>query len=506
MFPELPDPRSLLVSALEMQEIEESLFRAGMPVAALMEKVSFKVAQRIQELFPQDLYPQIGILAGVGHNGGDGLVIARELALAGRQIRVWMGEGKPKPLTAQHRSYLEYLGVPFVIAPQELIGSSLLIDALFGIGLNRPLTGIWEYAIAWANQSGIPIVSLDIPSGIQSEDGSVLGIAIRAQTTFCLGLWKQGVWQDPALDYLGHLERIDFGIPSVALSKEFPVRLLAPADIKSIFTPPLSLTTHKYQQGSLLLICGSQKYGGAAVLTALGSRPSGAGMVTVAVPGSLKSILYQWVPEMIIHGCPESPTGGIQTLGDLDPTEYTAIGIGPGLSDEVVPLIQQLLATTPQIPWVLDADGLNSLAQIGIQHLLSREATTILTPHLGEFRRLFPEITLQNRIQAAQQAAQLSQSIVILKGARTIIADPGGQIRINPESTPALARGGSGDVLTGLVAGILAQRKTGLESAATGVWWHSQTALRMTQQRGITGVDPVHLAADLSLTRLSMTV
>lgn len=492
---------SILVSAPEMASIEEKLFCAGMPVAALMEKVSLKVAHRIQVLFPQDLYPEIGILAGIGHNGGDGLVVARELALDGRRIRVWIGEGEAKPLTEQHQSYLDYLSVPFVSAPEELIGSNLLIDALFGIGLNRPLSGIWEKAIAWANQSGIPIVSIDIPSGIHSENGSVLGIAIRAQTTFCLGLWKRGLWQDPALDYLGNLERIDFGIPNVALQQDFPVRLLLPAEITSIFASPLSLTTHKYQQGSLLLICGSQQYGGAAILTALGSRPSGAGMVTVAVPRSLKSVLYQWVPEMLIHGCLETSSGSIQSLEDLDPTEYTAIGIGPGLSSEVVPLIQYLLQATPEIPWVLDADGLNSLAQIGIQSLRLRQATTILTPHLGEFRRLFPEICLQDRILAAQQAAHLSQSIVVLKGARTIIADPTGQTRINPESTPALARGGSGDVLTGLIAGILAQKKSGLEAASAGVWWHSQTALSMIKQRGITGVDPVHLAAELSAKR-----
>jgi NAD(P)H-hydrate epimerase len=490
---------SLLISAAQMQQIEASLFAASMPVAALMEKVSQLVFQRLQRLFPIDRFPRVGLLIGAGHNGGDGLVIGRELHLEGRQVQVWLGSSSLKPLTADHVAYLTYLGAEFVPQVEDLADCDLLIDALFGIGLTRDLSQQWAAAVQWANQSGLPIVSIDLPSGLHSETGSPLGICIQAHTTFCLGLWKRGLWQDTALDWIGHLERIDFGIPTAALSMaESSLRLLTHCQGQALLPPHPPPATHKYRQGHLLLLCGSQSYAGAAVLTALGSRASGVGMVTVAVPQSLKTLIHQAVPEVLVRGCPETAEGSIASCSHLlQDARYSALAIGPGLGPQCQPLLLELLDHAPQIPWVLDADGLNALAEQGIGWSFNRRAATILTPHAGEFRRLFPEISLQDRMMAALSAAQRSQAILLLKGARTIIADPGGQVWVNAESTAALARGGSGDVLTGLIGGLLAQGKSGLEAACGGVWWHSQAALRVEQQRGWSGVDPAHLAEAL---------
>lgn len=497
----------ILVSAEQMQRIEQCLFAAGMPVEALMEKVALQIAARIQVLFPKDRYPRAGILVGAGHNGGDGLVVGRELYWEGRQVQVWLAKPELKPLTQAHARYLQALGAEFVESVQALAGCDLLIDALFGIGLDRPLKDPYGAAVAWANQSGIPIVSVDLPSGMQGETGASLGSCIQAHTTLCLGLWKRGLWQDQALDRIGHLERIEFGIPRFALEQgvgsprpELP-QLLSPPLIQQMLPQQPSLSTHKYRQGSVLLVCGSMAYSGAAVLTALGARPSGVGMVTVAAPRSLKLLLHHWVPEALVQGCEETPQGAIADLSWVEIEAYDAIALGPGLSLEGIAVLESLLDRAQDRPLVLDADGLNGIARLGVERLRSRPAATVLTPHPGEFRRLFPEIDLEDRLQAAQQGAKVAGAVVVLKGARTVIADPEGALWVNPESTPALARGGSGDVLTGVIGGLLAQGRSGLEAACVGVWWHSQAALRLESRRGSTGVDPVHLAEILSETR-----
>ncbi len=497
------DPDTLLVSVAQMQAIEQCLFAAGMPVAALMENVAVQTAIRIKLAFPMTLFPKVGLLIGAGHNGGDALVIARELRLQGRTLQVWLGQPDLKPLPADHARYLDHLGVEWVDQVEDLAESDLLIDGMFGIGLSRPLEDPWATAVQWVNTSGLPVISVDVPSGFDTDRGGALGeVCIRAHTTYCLGLWKRGLWQDPGLDWLGNLERVDFGIPTFAyeqvLLRESVPQLISSSFLRAHF-PQRPLTTYKYRQGHLLLICGSTTFAGAAVLTALGARGSGVGMVSVAVPQSIKPLLLQWVPEALIVGCPETETGGIASLESLDLNRYSALALGPGMTQDCLPLFRHLCELDLAIPWVLDADGLNSLARLGTAILRQRSAPTVLTPHLGEFQRLFPEIPIHDRIAAVQIAAQQAQVTVLLKGAKTLIADPMGQMWVNPSSTPALARGGSGDVLTGLMGGLLAQGVSGVGSACLGAWWHSQAALTLEKQRGSSGVDPVHLAEALAM-------
>jgi len=186
---------------------------------------------------------------------------------------------------------------------------------------------------------------------------------------------------------------------------------------------------------------------------------------------------------------------------------FQAVAVGPGLGETRLPLLELLLRDWAGIPWVIDADGLNALAEMGVERLPENGIQAILTPHLGEFRRLFPGIPLGDRIEAAQRAAAQSGAVVVLKGARTVIASPTGECWVNPESTPALARGGSGDVLTGLIGGLVARRTAQvgrpleiaelLSCACAGVWWHAQAAIQLARERGLTGVDPAHLAEHL---------
>ncbi|MEN9222117.1 MAG: NAD(P)H-hydrate dehydratase [Thermostichus sp. BF3_bins_97] len=515
------DPAAGLVSSQQMQQIEAQIFAAGMPVAALMEKVALGIFAQLLKDFPQA--HRIGILCGTGHNGGDGLVVGRELQLAQKRVKVWLGRPDLKPLTADHARYLEALGSEFVTHIEMLADCDLLIDALFGIGLNRQLADPWVGAVGWANSSGIPILSLDLPSGLNDQTGQIWGCCIRATRTYALGLWKRGLWQEAALPWVGQLHRIEFGIPDWALglldeskshqkkSPTIPQLLIRPW---GHFPPDPPLDTHKYRQGSLLIGAGSATYAGAAVLAGLGSRASGAGMVTMAVPTQLKPLIHAALPEVLVHPFASEAPSGIPALQGLEENRYQAIAIGPGLGEQALPLLKELLMDGPeqsrswplQIPWVLDADGLNALAQMGVEHLQKKGIRAILTPHLGEFRRLFPGIPLEDRIEATQRAAAQSGAVVVLKGSRTVIAAANGTCWINPNSTPALARGGSGDVLTGLIGGLLARwggqgspinESILLSCACAGVWWHAQAALQLVETRGFTGVDPARLAEHL---------
>ncbi|MEM9569201.1 MAG: NAD(P)H-hydrate dehydratase, partial [Cyanobacteria bacterium P01_E01_bin.34] len=378
----------------------------------------------------------------------------------------------------------------------------------FGFGLGRSLEGVWAEIVEWANQSNLPIASIDVPSGIEADSGAMLGTAIRAHKTYCLGLWKQGLLQDRALEYVGDVKLVDFGLPipniTAVLGGTPLVERLTPAWVCARLPlqrwgtrqHPPNPNTHKYSHGHLLLVCGSSRYSGAAILTALGARPSGVGMVTVAVPEAISMLVRQWLPEVLVLPCPQTASGsiaeipGLPTSGDLE-GRYTAIAVGPGMDNDIDEVLATVCATS--LPLLLDADGLNALARVSVDLVVKRSAPTVLTPHIGEFRRLFPSISPEHRFSAVHAAARYSQSVVLLKGARTAISN-GHRIWVNPDSTPALARGGSGDVLTGLLGGLLAQGIPAVDAAATGTWWHAKAALSLANTSGMGAVDPVHLA------------
>ncbi len=507
----------VVVTAQQMRDIEGRIFAEGMPVAALMEKVAGLITSRITQDI--SLPNHVGILVGPGHNGGDALVVARELHFRGYEVEIYCPFTKHKELTAQHLQYAQSLGIPCYSSIEQLSNCDVLIDGLFGFGLERDIQDPIASAIAEINQWYIPIISIDIPSGLHTDTGEVLGIAIHASRTLCLGLWKLGLLQDQALDYVGKVELIDFDIPWVdiqavlgntpKIQRITTTKALSVIGTQGIEKKPPGSTilprpplTHKYKEGHLLLICGSQRYAGGAILTGLGAKGSGVGMLSIAVPESLKPLLVSHLPEALIIGCPETATGAIAQLelpANIDINKFNAIACGPGLTTEVKSVVQQVLAS--QQPLVLDADGLNIVAQMGATSTLQkRQFPTILTPHTGEFKRLFPDIpdVSTDRIKAATTAAAQTGAIILLKGARIVIAQSQGGVWINPESTPALARGGSGDVLTGLLGGLIAQastRQISLEDIVlTGTWWHSQAAILAAKERTELGVDGVTLA------------
>lgn len=497
----------VLVTTEQMRAIEARLFDAGMPVAALMEKVATSITNRIQALYPPDQGRRVGVLVGPGHNGGDALVVARELHFRGYQVGVWCPFEQLKELTTAHFNYLKSLKVPVVQEIAELGSPDFWVDGLFGVGLDRLLEGPVTGGIEWVNQSDRPVVSIDLPSGLHTDTGAVLGTAIRAQTTLCLGLWKQGLLQDPALDYVGEVELIDFDIPWVDIETVIgdspSLRRLTQREALAALPWPTSLATHKYRRGHAFLIAGSAQYRGAALLAALGARASGVGMLSIAVPSCLVEWISAQVPDAIIWECPETPRGAIEYLpDDINLDAYDAIACGPGLSLGAEDMIKTVLKA--KRPTVFDADALNLIARRGtVPSLRSRSALTVLTPHPGEFERLFPDMveTGAPAYSLARKAAEVANAVVLLKGARVAIAYPRGSTWLNPESTPALARGGSGDVLTGLLGGLMASAAAQQQSVEavikTAVWWHAHAARWAERDRTQFGVDAYTLSQSL---------
>lgn len=500
-----------IVSAEQMSQIEEQVFAAGMPVAGLMEKAARLCFERITSLYPLSQVTSVGILVGPGHNGGDALVIARELYLAGYRVKVFRPFFKLKSLTAQHANYAASLGIAFYEEIEPLTECQLIVDGLFGFGLTRNLPENIIKAVELINSRSQPVVSIDLPSGIHTDTGVVMGGAIKATHTLCLGLWKRAFFQDRALEYLGHSIRIDFGLLRhhiwSVLPQPVPVKQMTRAIALSFLPLPRPTITYKYRQGHLLLICGSRTYAGAAILTALGARGSGVGMLSVAVPESLKTLLTSQLPEALIVGCPENKEGAISSLpfSATDLSQFDVVACGPGLTTDPKSIMAKILES--ECPLVLDADGLNMLSEHNVAEVLNdRAAPTVLTPHVGEFKRLFPEIEdTDDRLTAVQTAAKQSNAIILFKGARTAIANPQGLTWLISQSTPALARGGSGDILTGLTAGLAAQSvKTEhnnlFNTIATAAWWHARSAIKAARERTELGVDGVTLAQYLAPT------
>ncbi|MEB3210172.1 MAG: NAD(P)H-hydrate epimerase, partial [Leptolyngbyaceae bacterium] len=385
---------SCLVSAQQMQAIESRVFDAGMPVAALMDKVGGLIAQRVRQLCPVEFYRKVGVLVGPGHNGGDALVVARELTEAGYTVLRHEPFSRYKELTTAHRRYADHLNIAVTDEVSHLADCDVLIDGLFGFGLTRPIEGAIAHLVNHINSWNVPVISIDLPSGLDTDTGQALGTAIQATSTLCLGVWKRGLLQDHALEYIGEAELIDFGLPladiQAVLGDEPAFQRITLSTALKGFLLPRSKSTHKYREGHVLLVCGSQTYFGAAILAGLAARASGVGMLTLAVPQSSADRVVMQIPDALVVGCEETPEGAIAHLPSrIQLDAYQAIACGPGMTLHASEVIHQLM--TCPCPLLLDADALNCLAQDDPDAILKqRSSPTVLTPHPGEFKRLFP--------------------------------------------------------------------------------------------------------------------
>lgn len=473
------DANHLLVSSAQMAELENQLFASGLPVEALMEKAALAVSRRLLEQHGDSLRQRGAlVLVGPGHNGGDGLVVARELHLAGVAVRVWSPFERHKPLTARHLHHARWLGIAQLEAPPEPADPALWIDALLGIGQQRPAGEQVENVLA-QRQLHQPnhLVAIDVPTGLCADTGTPIGAeAARACQTYAIGLVKQGLIQDAALAWVGQLERIDLALPT-ALLETLPNSqplALGGVDLAGAPWPQGDPAAGKYQRGRLLVVAGSNAYRGAAHLSLAGARASGCGSVRAALPPAIAAALWPVFPEVVVQelACCSSGELGLAQLEACQLERLDTVLLGPGLGagthTELGPgargaegqAWERLQAFTGLL--VLDADGLNRLAQAntsgnpgGARHWLrQRRGPTWITPHPAEFQRLFPELNASPALEKASAAAQGTGAAVLLKGARSVVAAPDGHRWQLMRAEPRAARAGLGDVLAGYAAGL----------------------------------------------------
>ncbi|MCP9916999.1 NAD(P)H-hydrate epimerase [Cyanobium sp. ATX 6F1] len=526
------DAAHLLASSAQMAAIEADLFAHGLPVEALMEKAALAITAALLSA-PSRLKQGVTVLVGPGHNGGDALVVARELHQAGIPVRFWSPFERHKPLTARHLEYALWLGIERLSAAPDPAEDNLWIDGLFGIGQSRPLDPSIEVLLE-QRQRRRPgrLVAIDGPSGLCADSGQLLGrVAACAQTTYTLGLIKQGLVQDTALAWVGELRRLDLGLPQrllEALPPQQPLGLAA-ADRHGAPAPQLGPERAKYGRGRLLLVCGSERYRGAVQLALLGASASGCGSLRAALPEVIARGLWAVQPHVVVERaltCDRDGSLHIGALGEPGALErLDAVLLGPGIgaiaAGEGRPGEE---AESEQGAWralqgftgllVLDADGLNRLArrpsEVALLWLQGRSGPTWLTPHGGEFARLFPGLAGLPPLEAAAAAAAASGATVLLKGARTVVASPQGQRWQLIEAEPACARAGLGDVLAGYAAGrgamaIAGDGATGGQTAvetlsallAAMALDHAQAGLQSAREGGAGAATPMAVAAAL---------
>lgn len=481
-----------VVTAAQMQTVDRrTIQEAKVPGTTLMERAGTGVVAYLLQVWGSPKEKNVVIFCGKGNNGGDGLVVARLLKKKGARLKVVLmtppNELSPDAKVMYRR--LSKLIRPsfFTINPSgEILRSftqdaDLLVDALLGTGLSSSVREPYASAIEAMNTSPAFTVAIDIPSGLDSNTGATLGVAVHADLTVTFGCPKLGLYLGSAIDNVGnHIEVVDIGIPPHFVAEVNPdVHLLSQELVRPLI-PPRPPSAHKGTFGHAGIVAGSPGKTGAPAMAGLGALRVGTGLVTVATPQSVSPILESKLLEVMTEPMPETSHHrlGMETFQALFAfaTHKSALAFGPGLgvSPETTELLCHLL---PQLdaPCVLDADALNGLVQHS-QVFSSMKRPPILTPHPGEMARLLEASSSkqvnEDRIGVSRQFARHYRVILVLKGARTVIAEPHGQVAICPTGNPGMASAGMGDVLTGMIAGFLAQGLSAWDAARTGVYLH----------------------------------
>ncbi|MGP0564690.1 MULTISPECIES: NAD(P)H-hydrate dehydratase [unclassified Nitrospina] len=500
-----------VATALEMQAADRTAIEQfKIPGLVLMENAGRSVVDLMFTRIPDLADKKVAVLAGKGNNGGDGFVIARHLHQAGVSVRVLLA-GKIGDLKGDARTNADIavaIGIPVAEMNERNLNSQnhslrhshILVDALFGTGLSKPAGGLYAKLIQKINSARKYVVAVDFPSGIDADSGQINGPCVQADLTAALALFKRSHLLYPAAEVMGEIVQFDIGIPRRAVEEQnITVELVEETDIASLL-PKRKRNTHKGTYGHGLVIGGSRGKGGAAGLTALAALRAGAGLVTLAIPESCNAALEFHPLEAMTLPLPETPSGSVAPEAvDLCLSHLknkSALAIGPGLSTHKGALAF-LEALLPQIacPVVIDADGLNGLAKLpGVLDRIQTEA--VLTPHPKEMARLINTTTKtvqSRRIDTAREFAQTHGVTVLLKGAPTLVALADGRIRINPTGNPGMATGGTGDVLTGMIAGFLAQGLSGPDAAIAGAYLHGLAGDRVAAEMSETSL----IAGDL---------
>lgn len=496
-----------IVTAAQMQLLDRrTITDAHIPGKVLMERAGEGVVNHLEQRFGPARGKWVAIFCGKGNNGGDGLVVARRLHRRRARVHVVLlapASDFSPDAAAMYRQFVTVAGrssvKPFRSTDQVqalLESSDLVIDALLGTGLSADVAGNYAAAIELINRAGKPVIAVDIPSGLHADNGAVLGRAVRATMTVTLGLPKQGLYLGPGIDHAGTVHIVDIGIPPAYVDL-IETRLILMTQATALRALPNRLASaHKGTFGHAGIIAGSVGKTGAAALAARAAFRVGVGLVTVATPNSVNDVLEAKLLETMTLPLPETKARTLARSGFDRIVAFiqarTAVAIGPGLSThpETVELVQSLMKHLDR-PAVLDADALNALT--GRASLLTAcKIPPILTPHPGEMARLEIGATAQtvnaDRIGIARRFARERGVYVVLKGARTVMARPDGLVAICPTGNPGMATAGTGDVLTGMIVGLLAQGVPAWEAACAATYFHGAAGDLAAQHLGQAGM------------------
>ena len=480
-----------ILTAEAMREVDRAAIEElGIPSLVLMENAAIGVVEAIGESFGEA--ESAAVFCGPGNNGGDGLAVARHLSVRGWEVRIFLVAGG-RPLSNDAAIQLSIcrkseLVVMEVASPADLAGAAeaaaecdLVVDALFGTGLTRPLEGLFADAVEAINDLPIPCVAVDLPSGLSGSEAQPIGPHVEADLTVTFAAPKVAHVFPPAADAVGEMAVTDLGIPPRLVEdveeEAGDLHLLVGEELAELI-PERDPDSHKGDYGHALIVAGSPGKSGACILAARAAVRAGAGLVTAAVPEPILQTVDLGSIESMTLALPVGASGHLAERAAeavLEAAEgKAALALGPGLGQEIstVAAIRRIALECP-LPLVLDADGINAFAGKAAD-LAGRRAETILTPHPGELGRLLGISTAQiqeDRIAAARGAAEETGAIVILKGHMTLVAS-GTAVFVNPTGNPGMATGGTGDVLTGLIAGLLAQGLDALDAAVLGVYLH----------------------------------
>ncbi len=479
-----------LLSPGEAAALDGALRGDGVAAADLMERAGAAVARATLDLLGGAYGRRVVVVCGSGNNGGDGYVAARHLARAGVKVAV-VDVGAPVPggEAARNRDRLGEVGAaPAVFeltaVVRELRRADAVIDAIVGIGACGPLREPAAAAVGAIVQAGIPVVSVDVPSGVDVATGAVAGTAVRATLTVTFWAAKTGTVLLPGAEMAGEMRVVDLGWPDTFAIPR--TAIAEPADVVTTL-PARPIDGHKRASGVVLVAAGSRDMPGAPRLAARAAARAGAGLVIVATPVSALPVALAGVPEAVGLALPEGHDGRVGA-GALDLVLERAGGahavvVGPGLGGggDVTGFVRGLVGDCT-VPLVLDADGLNAFAG-DVASLAERKEATVATPHLGELRRLVENVEA-DRLAAARDLARAGDAIALVKGTRTVIADPEGNAVVNPTGTPALATAGTGDVLAGVIGGLLARGVAAFEAAWAGAYLHGLAGTIAGNERG----------------------